>query len=352
MGISKRRGFTLVELLVVIAIIGILVGMLLPAVQNVREAARRATCLNNMRNVSLALHNYESANQRLPPGMNGPSNNGNQSRTPTPVTARPSNTNNGLYIGWQVYLLPFVEQNQIFEELNQASNNWNTAYGAATDDSGELIAGKVLPVFICSSDAAPDQDFNEPYSDPTAVAAGQLASKSNYIGCMGANSSPPPKGPNSHRWFFQALNNRNSEFKDDDWGIFGINSRTEFRDITDGMTNVMVFAERWSAENTLVWLSDLERIPRGGIWSGWNPNSAPGHGNLVSTLGGISRRSAPNLFTVNGTWSSTGVASSFHPGGANIAMADGSVHFMNQDIGFFTFCDLNVMADQNTTAWP
>ncbi len=342
----KRRAFTLVELLVVIAIIGILVAMTLPAVQNVRESARRATCLNNMRQLSLATLNFESAQGVLPTGMNGPT--GWLSRTSRPVTPKPSNSNAGLYIGWPVYLLPFIEQQNLYNELQQASGNWDTSFGASLDSDGALIVSKTVPLFICGSDTGGDGRFNQPYTAPGATSAGLgLHSKSNYVGCMGVNASVYSP------WFMGSLNDRTNPHKRSDWGIMGINSRTEIRDIGDGMSNVMIFGERSSNENTLSWLAPHERIPRGAIWSGWHPGcNAPGHGSLVSVLGCISRRGLPTAFTVNGTWSSTGVASSFHPGGANVAMADGSVHFMNENIGFYTFCDLNVMDDGETTPWP
>jgi len=344
--IARQRAFTLIELLVVIAIIGILVAMTLPAVQNVREAARRTTCLNNMRQISLAAQNFESAHARLPTGMNGPV--GWLSRTNRPVTPKPSNANSGLYIGWPVYLLPFVEQQNIHDELQQASNGWDTPFGASVNSSGELIVANVIPVFVCNSDVSVDGNFSEPYTDPAATSGGLgLHSKSNYVGCMGVNASVYSP------WFMGSLNGSSNPHKRTDWGIMGINSRTELRDIGDGLSNVMIFGERSSAENTLSWLPPHERIPRGAIWSGWSPGcNAPGHGNLVSVLGCVSRRALPTAFTVNGSWSSTGVASSFHPGGANVAMADGSVHFLNENIGFYTFCDLNVMDDGATTPWP
>ena len=117
---KSRRAFTLVELLVVIAIIGILIGMLLPAVQQVREAARRVTCMNNLRQTGLAALNYESSFQQLPPGVNY---NGNAWRTRgLPISPRPSNPILGQQIGWGVYILPFAEQNNIFDLLEAETN--------------------------------------------------------------------------------------------------------------------------------------------------------------------------------------------------------------------------------------
>ena len=108
-----RHAFTLVELLVVIAIIGILIGMLLPAVQQVREAARRTTCANNIRQCGLAALNYESAFQELPPGENY-SGTANRTRG-LPVSPRPANANAGRPIGWGMYILAFAEQNNIYD---------------------------------------------------------------------------------------------------------------------------------------------------------------------------------------------------------------------------------------------
>ena len=345
-----HSAFTLVELLVVIAIIGILIGMLLPAVQQVREAARKTACSNNLRQITLAALNYESSFSAFPPGMNGPTKTGGdrvRSRSARPHTPSPSDPELGLYVGWAVYLMPFAEQSPLFAELQNASSKWDQSYASSIDARGELFVSNVLSMFQCPSDVAPDGEFNEPYTDPAAISGGLgLSAKSNYVGCMGVNASL------YSTWFMNSLNDPLNPDLQGDWGIMGINSKTSFEDIQDGSSNVMIFGERWSAENTLDWLEESERIPRGGIWSGWNPNSAPDHGNLVSTLGCVSRRNLAAAFTVNGTWSSTGVASSFHPGGANIAMADGSVHFVNENIGFATFCDLNVMADQRVTAWP
>ena len=345
---TNRQAFTLVELLVVIAIIGILISMLLPAVQQVREAARRVSCANNLRQIALAALNYESGLMRFPPGMNGPSNDSRLSRSSSPINPQPSDPTLGQSIGWAVYLLPFMEQTPLHNNLESLSNRYENSYAASLDDNGKLIVSNVIPGFICPSDSSPEGDFNERYTHPDATSGGLgLEAKSNYVATMGVNASL------HSTWFMISLNDSANSARSGDWGVFGINSKTRVSDIRDGMSNVILFGERSSAENSLVWLSDIERVPRGAIWSGWSDGcNAPGHGDRVSVMGCVSRRNLAEAFTVNGSWSSTGVASSFHPGGANIALADGSVHFVDQNIGFNTFCDLNIMADGTPTPWP
>ena len=233
-----NRGFTLVELLVVIAIIGILVGMLLPAVQNVREAARRTTCLNNLRQISLAALNFESAREVFPPGLNSRGGGYFISRNEHPVTPRPSDSVDGLEIGWAVYLLPFIEQGNVRDDLKQGSNSWDTSIGTLLNSEGNLIAGTPVPTFICSSDIGPGDPYNEAYTDPNAISSGAgLHAKSNYVGAMGVNASVYSP------WFMVSLNNPNNPHKSRDWGIMGINSKTGMRDIRDGTSNVIIFGE-------------------------------------------------------------------------------------------------------------
>ena len=152
---SPPKGFTLVELLVVIAIIGILIGMLLPAVQQVREAARRAACENNSRQIGLACLNYESAHGVYPPGcnfMNLQIDPIFPSWDPRPGTDFECN-----HLAWGYYILPTREAGNVFD-----SNPANTAWGEdILDSNGDPVTSNVIPVFVCPSDST--GDFNETY---------------------------------------------------------------------------------------------------------------------------------------------------------------------------------------------
>src|SRR5262249_16260521 len=114
---TKRRGFTLIELLVVIAIIGVLIALLLPAVQAAREAARRAQCTNNLKQMALAAHNYDSANGSLPPGSSGGGMVANQSFTGVWRDPQRSCCPWG-HFGWAAQVLPFMEQTNLYNAIN------------------------------------------------------------------------------------------------------------------------------------------------------------------------------------------------------------------------------------------
>ena len=144
---SARSGFTLIELLVVIAIIAILIGLLLPAVQKIREAANRMKCSNNLKQVSLGAHNYESTYQILPPGMNG-----DVSTNPQPPGPSPSP--NYQYIGVLAFLLPFCEQDNIYRQMNIMPVGTASATAAQwwTANPNWTLAHSKIPIYTCPSD--------------------------------------------------------------------------------------------------------------------------------------------------------------------------------------------------------
>jgi len=181
----------LVELLVVIAIIGILIGMLLPAVQQVREAARRTACVNNLRQLTLACHNYASAHRSFPPGSNYEAqfNSGAVASAGDPIIPRPNDTTGqgkGLRIGWGAIILPFIEQENLFDLFERDTSDF------ANDPFGDMVITsvptEVIPAYICPSDASPNGDFNGYYTTNAYNAIGELYSKSCYVANLGAVS--------------------------------------------------------------------------------------------------------------------------------------------------------------------
>ena len=344
---NRRRAFTLVELLVVIAIIGILIGMLLPAVQQVRESARQTQCLNNMRQLGLACLNYESAHGNFPPGLNGSTA---LSRTKAPIRSLDMDPTDGLQLGWGVFILPFIEQTNLENSLKTATGGFNSEFLTATDASGTLVVSNVIPAFICPSDSSPDGDFNKFWSH-VSNAETNPHSKSNYIACMGAyDRTNPTGGANGPGNPIAPMNDATRGFGVY-WGIFGINSKTSFADISDGSSNVILLGERSS-------LSELEaggsRDQYGAIWSGrtatndhWGQANLSGRNAWYAVLGNIASdaaTAAPN-WTVNGERVSEGIASSFHPGTANVVYADGSSHTLDENISFSAFVNIARMSD-------
>lgn len=184
------NGFTLVELLTVIGIIAVLIGMLLPAVQGVREAARRTNCLNNIRQLGLALHNYESARRHLPNGINSANLNRFGSST------------------WLVQILPFLEQTAVWE---RAKADYHFSPSPFVDHVGLQV---VIPIFNCPSD--PSAGVPHWTSDGTRTL---LAASTSYLGVNGTN------------------------FEERD-GIFYLGSKTKLSAIKDGLSNTLMIGER------------------------------------------------------------------------------------------------------------
>lgn len=337
----RARGFTLVELLVVIAIIGILIGMLLPAVQAVREAARRAACENNSRQMALACHNYESANGKFPPGCNFLTT-GSFDQPPiiSSWDDRSGTPYQGNNLGWGYFILPFIEANNIFDAL-PGNAAWGEDILAA---DGEPLSSKVIPAFICPGDST--GDMNDTYF---TTGQQQRNAKSNYIACTGSHmvSGGTREGQTIPRQLSTEHSVGTSIPQDDFgyWGIMRANSRTSIGSVVDGTSNTLLIGERSGLPEDEA-SDSLEQ--QGAIWiGGMNPANVDRSNFEGYSWGGYADNLDP-AFAVNGGARSRSVASSEHTGGAVVAYGDGSTHFLPENLDPFVLRSLaTIFATEN-----
>ena len=304
---SRRQGFTLVELLVVIAIIGILIGMLLPAVQQVREAARRIQCGNQMRQLSLAMHNFESAFRHFPSGVKTAEITGTGIRDQSfdDVRERPG-------LNWHACVLPYVEQAPLFERVNDITNNLTNPSAAYSDKD---IAMTVIPNLICPS--CPMGDLND--VRPDAWEEGEDAAKSNYVGIWGTEV-------NGNSDYNQLADNEMIYDASTYSGILFLNSEVTFGEIQDGTSNTFVITERDGASIGV-------NTRAAATWCGVR-NAQWGN----QCLGPVSRQLNYVINTVEDNRAAQWNAiSSQHPGGANFGRADGSVEYVIDTIDGFVY---------------
>jgi len=324
----QKGGFTLVELLVVIAIIGILIGMLLPAVQAVREAARRTSCLNNLAQIGIALHNYEFAQEHFPAGVTNPTG---------PIT----NDEVGKDVGFLVEILPHIEQMGIAIRFDKSLGTYAKKNAPARR--------RPIDTFLCPSSSA--GEIND---------AG-TAGMSCYAGCHNSTEAP---------------------IDVDNDGVLYLNSRTTFSDIVDGSANTILVGEIIAEGSSLGWASGTKATLRntGGVIEDgtgyWARQTAGGYG--TDTFGEEDvedeygyddygddeddleaeenpedeeddddaeeekkekkKKKANPLLVVGGF-------GSHHNGGANFCFADGSVHFLTSSIAPKVFESMGNRAD-------
>ena len=291
--LRSRKAFTLVELLVVIAIIGILIGMLLPAVQQVREAARRATCMNNMRQLALAAHNFESAHQELPGGID--------------IPRAISGTSNDELFGWNTSLLPFMEQNNVFDVLRP--NPGVSLFDRASDstDGAAVIAvlQAQLPIFQCPSDTT--SEVLNRHRPANNAAIGFLA-KANYVAANDTGLA-------------RALRDTTTNLAPN--GSFdGIEPRV-LAAMADGTSNTILFAERLY---DAVRMNVNMELSGGGLQFGVR-SIGQANDSMFGCAGRInySDTAADNDIADHGV-------SSGHTGGVVVAAGDGSSHFIADTI--------------------
>jgi len=362
-----KKGFTLIELLVVIAIIAVLIALLLPAVQQARESARRSDCKNKLKQIGLAMMNYEETHKTLAPGY-----------VFTGLPTGASVAGNG-GTGWGTYILPFLDNAPLFKKFNLAYNILGTVPAGQTAPINGTWVGTVLPAYRCPSDVGESQ-----------VLVGSTPwGTTNYVANYGVGIPQDQEFPALNTAY--ATQNQQAKAVQ---GCYGHNTRVRVRDIRDGMSNVMLCGER--------------RMPRtGGEWPGphgqgvssatnlagsyssfWAGFSASGHamGILGTTheastscfplTGALHDGTAPTSIsapcTVNAnttyprpikinkglTTVTAGVPSqnaltgqyseistigfnAYHPGGCQILLGDGTVRFVSDSVAADTWVNLS-----------
>jgi prepilin-type N-terminal cleavage/methylation domain-containing protein/prepilin-type processing-associated H-X9-DG protein len=334
--IRHRPGFTLIELLVVIAIIAVLIALLLPAVQAAREAARRAQCVNNLKQVGLAMNNYHSGLNSLPPG--------------------------GMAVvdgTWQLFILPYIEQNNLYNAYNQAGT-YEEPGGIKNTDSN-LRYGGVCQVTVTSSRimslTCPSDTINT--AGYASTLPGFNISFHNYVANFGSygyyqqqttapngtffsNPYPPPNNPGGSvagPW-------TGAPFSDSEPSFYPALLRTyNFASITDGLSNTLMNSEciQGQSYNGNYDLRGFTWWGEAATFSGWlGPNSTlPDVEESTGYCAAIYPAMAPlNPPCTAPYTTSTGTvyaARSRHPGGVNAVFCDGSVHFIKNSINLYTW---------------
>jgi len=304
----RKRGFTLVELLVVIAIIGVLIALLLPAVQAAREAARRIQCANNLKQYGLGIHNYHDTFKQLPPAST-------QGAAPQ--------------LSWHCRILPFVEQVPLYESINWKFSDARQWPIPKPNNISSLAWSHQVPYSMC-----PDDTFESILWD---------RAMGSYSGNLGSNQTPSADG-NCQPWFTQDVNyewqhgrwgHGNSSVSYQISGPFGryLYNIGTFGQIRDGTSNTFFVGEILGECND----------HRDGWWS-WNGMQCA-HASTSVPLNTFTtcvdsqteaqrrRYFMPQCFAKN-NWNFSWGFRSYHPAGANFLMGDGSVQFLNTEINY------------------
>jgi prepilin-type N-terminal cleavage/methylation domain-containing protein/prepilin-type processing-associated H-X9-DG protein len=299
----RRKGFTLIELLVVIAIIAVLLGLLLPGVQKVRDAAARTQCANNLHQLAVAGHNYEGMYQRFPSGINIPTR--TQYNAPGALTGFAAAKfgpalDGAQFYSWVEAMFPFLEQDTLYKLLNLTQNQYANLVANSTAAPG----AQPVRSLTCPSDNLP-------------IPAVVLGFGNYYFGTI------------SYGGIAGTISTFYTNATMD--GIFYVNSPTRVASITDGLSNTLFFGERYHFDRNWAFASNggLDLATYGG-WVWTNPNAM--EDLLLGTQVPINWTIPPNQKGFGVTDPRLNAIGSGHTGGANVVFADGSNRFLTNDI--------------------
>ena len=378
----RRRGFTLIELLVVIAIIAVLIALLLPAVQSAREAARRAQCVNNIKQLVLGLHNFESTNGTFPKGVTMPYLDGLDYNTGSDALG--SDQTEPFGPNWAVMILPFLEQQNLYNSSNVIGYpGWAGPYAvpnASTASNQNLynmgwacstLRQTRLNVFVCPSDPnnTPSNSFyslsdaaNYPRLAPTDQRTGAILTnwaRGNYGAAQGATdpdhqiSGSDDVGAKPYKGITKI-------------GMMGENFGSSIASVTDGLSNTIAIAELRAGLGTIdirgTWAIGLGGASLAGHAKDYNPTPNNLKGFSVAqgcNDGGDEMQAGPEMGAQfpgaaqqgmgfncgGGMYNSGGQSRSTHPGGVNCGFGDGSVKFIKNTIAQRIWFDLLVKRD-------
>lgn len=333
----RRRGFTLVELLVVIAIIGVLVALLLPAVQAAREAARRMNCQSNQKNIALACLNYESANGTLPPGSLNSTQSGAEGR----------------HSGFTVLILPYAEQGTISSQVTAAikqrgesTSNYFDSYEVMSQIGGDIT------LYSCpSDDNAKDQLLPQYKASNYAGVMGSYFNRAERRGGFSGTCRESTRGTGSD----DCAGGGNSSGPINFDGLLTQDMPVPIKRATDGMSNTLMIGERWYQLRAWAVGSYWSSNPDNPMNSAGKPNkpNGPTASSYIFSCKNITSKYPinTNIDVVGCQWNhvagdrpenaacatktmatNDSFWGSFHPGGANFAMGDGAVRFYSEGV--------------------
>lgn len=324
---EDHRGFTLVELLVVIAIIGVLAALLMPAVQQAREAARRSQCTNNMKQIGLSLHNYHDQWGAFPIGA---------LHSQTPGFSRSLDRGSSFFVA----LLPFIEQGSLYSQLSDTASGGAGNTDISGNVNGPFFDGQRFSVMSCPSSPLPRM------TDALATTPRGVMMPT-YVGISGAATLDGGPNPDAEPTYNGIMASS---------GVLVPNRSVAFSDVTDGTSNTMMLGEQSAfAEDASGNQIDLRSSNSHGAWVGSTGSGTPGQGTWFCTsfqTWNITTVRYPINFLDATAALAAGASGlgpedganrplqSIHPGGANIALTDGSVRFLGESVDFTLLTNL------------